>query len=79
MSILYAIRDAVEKETDLEKAKAIVLNHIAAQTPSKDFRRMSVQVKYQISTHARLVSWLYNNILAHEGLGTIGGKYVERS
>jgi len=40
---------------------------------------MAVQVQYQIFSHDKLIKWLYNAILAHEGIGTITGQMMERS
>ena len=79
MSVLHAIRDKVQAEPDLEKAKQIVLKHLAEQTQNKDMKRMAVQVQYQIFSHDKLIRWIYNAILAHEGLATIGGRMMERS
>lgn len=70
-SILLEIRDAVDKETDLEAAKNILLNFLAKKKQTSDIKKMAVQIRYQVQSRDRLTGWLYNNILAFQGQSVI--------
>ena len=73
-SILHQVRDQVDAEQDLDKAKMILLSFLKGRKQTADIRRMQVQVQYQIHDRNRLTSWLYNNIMAFSGMQVIGAK-----
>jgi hypothetical protein len=77
VSILHQIVDDVNAELDFDKAKNILLTFLRAQDQSKDIKRMITQVQFQIFKRDKLISWMYNNILAFEGNRVMGGSYVK--
>lgn len=71
-SILYPIHEQVSACTNIEAAKELILNQLAAApVQDKHIKQMHMQVKYQIHSLDKLVKWLYNNLLAKEGLQVI--------
>lgn len=77
MSILHQITDEVNAEQDFDKAKNILLTFLKAQNQSKDIKRMQIQIQFQIFKRDKLISWIYNNILAFEGMRVAGGSYIK--
>ena len=73
-SILLEIRDAIDKETDLERAKTMLLEFLLTKKQTSDIKRMAIQIRYQVQSRDRLTKWLYNNILAFQGQSVIGAK-----
>ena len=66
-SVLYPIYEQVCNEHDLDKAKALITNHLSANLKHPDARRMKMEVQTRIQSYDKLLYWLFNNLQAYSG------------
>lgn len=67
-SILREIVDAIKGMTDVEEAKKYVINYLSAKEIDEDNKRKMIQTVQNEDTLAGLLTYLYNALLAYEGM-----------
>jgi len=61
-SILFPIHEQESACTNIEAAKELILNQLAAApVQDKHIKQMHMQVKYQIHSLDKLFKWMYYN------------------
>lgn len=67
-SILREIVDAIKSMTDVDEAKKYVINYLSAKEIDEDNKRKMIQTVQNEETLAGLLTYLYNALLAYEGM-----------